>query len=466
MAKALRVVFIAALIFALPALGRADQTTVGVTLNGTSGTHIETSQSSNVPFVPLPVIDISYRHKRYEAHAEITPPLGPVPLANGSSLHAFYSQDPRLSYIDADLRYWSPDDRYAFGAGETIVNQSTLYAPSPYVAASRVVGFRLFGTGTIYDRGIHRLDVSFATSPAMQGLQNDGEAECASIVDTSLRWSVDMGHYVFVYGMRYINYAAAYTDANELADRNHLLMPFAGLEWPLHQRPESRRMHAAQFVPPKNAVAWRFGASLLAANGARSTFGSFSPTPIPFALLPQLWLERSDARSLISLDAIAPNSSSNLFGSLGQRWGYLRARALLRVTRRIALGVAEEVVNYRALGLRYQAETARSEGLAAAGLANIEQDVHGSLDASIDALPYAHLRTYEYVDLPRLRQPYAIVSYQHGARIDMALTRTAYGRVADVQYGLRYINQTSNYGFNDLTRTFSLVPFAGITAKL
>jgi hypothetical protein len=329
-----------------------------------------------------------------------------------------------------------------------------------------VVGFRLFATGTIYNRGIHRLEVSLAASPAMQGLENDGAAERASLLDGSLRWSVDMGRYAFVYGVRYINYSAAYTDANELADRNHLFMPFAGVEFPLHHRPSQAHPRSTARAPLDARSGWRFGAELLGANGARTTYGSESATPIPFVLLPQFALERRDARYIVAVDAIPSNDSADLFGSLGQRWNYVRARALLRVNRRLAFGAGEETVNYRSLGLAYLTQTARSNGLAFVGEANLENDVHGKLDATLDAAPYLHLRSYEFDDSPFFSHPYSTTTYQHGSRVDTSLTRTAYERGFELHYGLRYLNQTTNYGFRDLTRTFSLVPFAGISARL
>ncbi len=311
----------AALLFCFSAgAALADTTTVGVALNGTTGAHIEPGQAETIPFLPLPTFEIDHTHRQYELHLELMPPIGPVPLAPGTSFGGI-GQDPRVSYVSAELRYRAFDDRFAFGVGETILNQRTLYPPSTIVAASRVVGMRLFGSEALYATASHRLDARIAVSPSLQGLQSNGLAEYGSLVDAELRWSIVERRFIVAYGLRYVNYAAAYRERNALADRNHLLMPFVALDWPLGQMhapaPKGRIRLPASAAHAR--IGLRAGVSLLGTNGARS--GTFSPdAPLNFSLVPAIALAASAGRFELRTEGIAPNSQADPFGAAGQRW--------------------------------------------------------------------------------------------------------------------------------------------------
>jgi hypothetical protein len=59
------------------------------------------------------------------------------------------------------------------------------------------------------------------------------QPERASQVDGQLRYAVQTAGVTWAYGIRYINYAAHFESNGALSDRNTLLMPFAGVSFPL-----------------------------------------------------------------------------------------------------------------------------------------------------------------------------------------------------------------------------------------
>jgi hypothetical protein len=464
-----------ALICALTGTARADQTTIGVTVNGTTGAHIEPYQSESIPFLPLPTIEIDRTHEHLQLHLEVMPPIGPVPLAQGTSNYRFYSQDPRVSYVSGEVRYLFGQG-YALGLGETVLNQQTQYPPTPDVSSSRVVGLRLFGGATLLRIGNGTLFGSLAVSPSMQGLQAGYEPEHASLVDSSLRWSIDEGPYLFSYGVRYVNYTAAYTDANELADRNHLFMPFVAFDWRVGKHPRKPYERADPSWKPDRPALWHAGLSVLGTNGSRSTYSSSAVTPLPFVVLPLFSVNRTDAHSIVAFEGIPQNQSSNLFGSLGQSWSYMNADVLLRAGGgRYAFGVGESVVNLQlATPPKLEDEFGRSEGLHGIATAAIARNTRSVTTLRISVSPYLHLHS-----IVEFSRPIGLKSYEtdeHGARVDLALTRTIEMHGYAFAFGLRYINQTTDYGRMDpysaadtaldLTRSSALIPFIGANAPL
>lgn len=235
-----------AVLLPCPSLAR-DETTVGITINGTSGEHVEPSGVDSVPFLPLPIFEADYEHRRVALHLEGVPPIGPVSFSG-----RVFGQNSQvsLSYLSGDVSVILPGNRYSFGIGETVLNQQTDYPRRHETQTSRVVGARYIVRGLLYTSDRQRLEASFAFSRRVHAVQRTvfrfqelvgsgpaiprsvafEEPEHASLVDTSLRWSIRHERWTFLYGLRYINYAAAYDKNNSLADRNHFLMPFIGFE--------------------------------------------------------------------------------------------------------------------------------------------------------------------------------------------------------------------------------------------
>lgn len=449
---------------AATAAARADDgPSIGVSVNGTTGAHVEPVRTESIPFLALPTIELGYSRNALRAHVEIMPPIGPVPLAQGSSPY-LDAPDPRVSYMSGELDYAPFGGRYCLGVGETILNQRTEYPPHPYATASRVVGMRLVAGGAFYSRGNSALSGSFAVSPSMRGVQDGDFGERASLVDTQLRWSTTNGPYRFSYGVRYVNYAAAYTDRSELADRNHLFMPFVAIDW----KPSVRRRSAAapHAATRENAAArfkpWRAGLTLLGTNGYREV--ASIATPLNFVLQPLFSLERRDAHSIVAFEAIFPNQSSNLFGSPGQLWSYLNADALVRFGKgRTAAGIGESVVNLAAASPPpYVEESGRSEGLHAVVRTVVARSAREETFVRLSASPYLHLHSVDEYFSPRLPHSIGVESYQHGSRVDTSIGQRIEMRGYAFAFGLRYIDQTTNYGHGELTRSSSFMPFAGI----
>jgi len=466
--------------------GWADTTTIGITLNGTTGAHIEPDQAQAIPFLPLPMIEFDHVHKQLRVHVEAMPPIGPVPLAQNGSLYG-NSQNPRVSFLNADILYAPPDQPYSLGVGETIINQRTLYPPSPIAQSSRVVGMQLLVNATLYQYGRQRADASIAVNPGLQGLQvTNGTGlmplpEYGSLFDGSLRWSVDHGSYVLVYGVRYLNYTAAYHIDNSLADRNHLFMPFVGVDWPLQKakRASLRPQHAvdAISVAPSPGPRSTLEIAFLGTNGSRTSSQAFAPTVLPFDLVPAFSIARQFKRIELSGQFVAPNESSNPYGSQQTWWSYINVDALAQVRNsRLALGVGDTIVNLVPAEVGdFVSQHARAEGLHLALRATLLTNLHGALIADALITPYVHVYNEETVTLGQPPVPHALTSIDHGARIEASLHHlSSIGRYR-FDYGLRYVNQTTNYGPIEardpqagvlLTRSSSLMPFVGLRVPI
>lgn len=456
----------------------ADTTTIGITLNGTTGAHIESDQSQAIPFLPLPMFELEHVHKNWRVHLEAMPPIGPVPLAQNGSLFG-NNQDPRVSYVNGDLLYAPPDRPYAFGLGETIINQRTLYPPSTIAQSSRVVGLRVLANGTVYQAGRERAEITVAVNPALQGVQATSGAglmplaEYGSLFDASFRWTVDQGVYAWVYGVRYLNYTAAYRIDNSLADRNHLFMPFVGITWPLHKNSRTNvkgeRSAASAGAGPASNASSSFEVALWGTNGSRTTSESFAPTILPFDLVPAFSVTHAFKRYELSGEFIAPNESSNPYGAQQQVWSYLNADALVRLAGSgVALGVGDTIVNLAPEQINgFVAQHTRAEGLHLTVRAAVVKNLHGSWVAEALITPYTHVLNQETFALPK---PHVLASTDHGARIEASLHHVSSVGRYRFDYGLRYVNQTTNYGplFAGpragvlLTRSSSLMPFVGL----
>lgn len=239
------------LAFSSPVVCGAAETDVGIALTGTHGTHRESSGSAQAPIIPAPVIAISHRWKRFEVLAEGLPPLGTIGVAN----NGLGMRNVALTYANAGLRYWNRAGTFAFGLGETLYNQHTgvgvLQSPSFQtndVEYSRVVGVRYEIVSRLGRPGRDYWEVLFAADPAMHGrftytrtgTPTVGRGfqytagpywEKASQVEGGLRFVHAFGPYAISYGVRYLNYSAAFTrNFSPFADANTLLMPFVGIQ--------------------------------------------------------------------------------------------------------------------------------------------------------------------------------------------------------------------------------------------
>jgi hypothetical protein len=454
----------------------ADQTTVGVTVNGTTGAHIESDRTESLPFLPLPMIEVQHSHKNLLVRLEGLPPVGPVPLAQGGGFFDG-SPSPRVSYVDGDVLYRLPNRRFAFGIGETVFNQRTLYPPTTFVQSSRVVGMRYVASALLWSGIGSNLRLNVAVNPALQGMQTGYAAEYGSLVDASLRWSVRERRLLFVYGVRYLNYTAAYRFDNSLADRNHLFMPFAGVDVPLgRQRVADPAASPAPYRPaatPAHVTSVRL--ALLGTNGSRSFTDSYSDAPLAFDLLPEVSLAQAFGRYEIRADGIPPNAGANPFGSSQQRWSYLDVDALVRSRNgRFAFGVGNTVTNLRPLFTgQYENQHARTEALGAIWRAVLAQSLRDRIELQVRVEPYVHAATYISFAPPPPAQAFSKTIADHGARVDLTIAYVSQARPAGFTFGLRYVNQTTNYGpFNTgfnagapgafLARSTSLMPFAGL----
>jgi hypothetical protein len=477
-----RVIIAMVLYAACAALARADTTTIGITLNGTTGAHVEPNQAEAVPFLPLPMFELEHVHKNLRLRLEAVPPIGPVPLAQNSSLFGD-NQDPRVSFLNGEVLYAPPDVPYAFGLGETVINQRTLYPPSSIAQSSRVVGLRLLANATLYENGPERAEASVAVNPSLQGLQQTSGAslmplaEYGSLFDASLRWTVSHDRYDFVYGVRYLNYTAAYRIDNSLADRNHLFMPFVGIDWPLEKRKHaSVRTHSAahpQTGAPAPAANWTFGVGFLGTNGARTTSVSFAPTILPFNLVPVFSVAHTVKRYELSGEFVAPNEHSDPYGASQTWWSYINVDALAHLgNSRLALGVGDTIVNLAPAPVSsFVSQHTRAEGLHLTVRTTLVENLHGALIADALITPYSHVLNQETTAFAPPALPRVFTTTDHGARIEASLHHLCSVGNYRLDYGLRYVNQTTNYGALDpshpqsgvlLTRTSSLMPFVGL----
>jgi hypothetical protein len=86
--------------------------------------------------------------------------------------------------------------------------------------------------------------------------------------------------------------------------------------------------------------------------------------------------------------------------------------------------------------------------------------------------PYLHVFNDE-TEMPPSGPSRSFVSTEHGARVEAWIHRVTWLGKYGLDYGLRYVNQTTNYGPFDsrdpqsgvlLTRSSSLMPYVGIKA--
>jgi len=471
-----------------PLAVKADQTTIGISLNGTTGHHVEPNRIESIPFLPMPMIEIEHIHQHLHARLEIVPPIGPVPLAQSDGFIE-NGQDPRVSYLNGELSYALPSSPITLGIGETIINQRTLYPGQPIIQASRVVGMRLIARAHLYDDGTRSLDADFSVNPALHGLQTNEItdpsipssaiipqlAEHGSLIDTSLRWSIKEGRYALLYGVRYINYTAGYSRDGSLADRNHLFMPFVGVDWSVGKDESATSRHVGLSGIPAKLVrapaSWTtVGMNLFGTNGNRTETGAFSDTPLEVALLPAFLLNHGFGRYEIDSEATLPNAGPNPYGGQQEVWSLLTVDGLVHVNARYAFGLGETVGNIDPIHLQpFEQTHTRTEALDIVGRMTLARDVRGHVDATLRLEPDLHVTSSVAFSQPNLI-PLAFGTVERGSRVVGDIARVSDVGRFGLTYGLRYVNQTTNYGYIgslgvQLTRSTSLMPFAGVTVR-
>lgn len=245
--------FLFVLALMAPAYARADETTFGLALTGTHGTHRESQGEAKAPLIPAPVLAISHRFKRFEIVAEGLPPIGTIRVAN----NGLGMQSIALTYGDATLRYWNKRQTFAVGFGETLYNQRTTFLEfqdsffrDNVINNSRIAGTRYEIVGRAVLAGRNFLQAQLALNPAMHGryiVANQDtnftrgrtftftarpEWERASQVDADLRFVHPFGQFALSYGVRYLNYQAVFTRRPwaPFADANSFVMPYVALQ--------------------------------------------------------------------------------------------------------------------------------------------------------------------------------------------------------------------------------------------
>ena len=466
----------------------ADETAFGITLNGTTGHHVESDRTESIPFLPLPMFDLEHTHGNLIVHLEGVPPIGPVPLAQSDGFGG--SQDPRVSFINGEVLYASPLLPVMLGIGETVLNQRTLYPGTPFIQSSRVVGVRYVGRATLYAGTRQRVEASIAVNPSMQGLQYTAatgpfitfngsnpllpHAEYASLVDSSVRWTIDEGRYAIAYGVRYLNYTAAYSENNSLADRNHLFMPFIGVDVYGKRKallePHTAASHPPTLATPPRTQATTFGMAFFGTNGNRTNTSAYSDSPLSFTLAPMLWLDHKAGKFELASEGFLPNASANPFGtSVNNTWSDLSVDGLVNVLgSRFALGLGETVTNLAPVKQpQYVDSHSRSAAVDLVGRLVLARDFRSHLDLNLRVDPYVHVTAITNYTRPGTR-PLSLKTIAHGARFDASIVRTVEVGRFGLSYGLRNINQTTCYfscgtTYPYLTRSTSLMPFVGLS---
>lgn len=433
------------------------------------------------------MFEFNYGRKRVHIRAEIVPPIGPVSLGTGPF---GYSQEPRLSYLNAEALYYSSNGRYALGLGETVLNQRTLYPPTPVVQASRVVGVRYSARAMLFATSRASLEAALAVNPSLHGLQYTGagrasfdDAERGAMIDTALRWSVPTPHFIFSYGLRYINYSAAYCATGALADRNNFLLPFVAFDWTLHNDPPGSEPEPAFRAPKAEAPssnATYAGMSLYGSTGSHSLTGG-PVTARSFAIVPQFEARRVFGRFTLHANGFLPEGSVDPFGSSRYTTSYLDAGLSYRPgDGRYAFGLSDTAINQR---YNFGAQVApiqpyfrnRSDGLRYTASATFSPSLGNAFVVEAGVVPYLHMTSYFSGETPQ-GTVHTVATYYRGSLIDASLRWQHAIRRTVFSYGLRYINQ-SMLLFTSVPppgiapssvveHDSSLMPFAGVSLAI
>jgi hypothetical protein len=209
--------------------------------------------------------------------------------------------------------------------------------------------------------------------------------------------------------------------------------------------------------------------NLFGTNGNRTETGAYSDTPLEVALLPAFSIDHGFGRYEIDTEAMLPNAGPNPYGAQQELWSLLTVDALVHTNSRYAFGLGETVGNIDpARPVAFVQTHTRSEALDLIGRMTLARDERGRVDATLRLEPDLHVT--ESIDFTQPGAPFGYTTVARGSRVEGDLARiTDFGKVG-VTYGLRYVNQATNYGGAgslgvDLTRSTSLMPFVGLTIR-
>jgi hypothetical protein len=244
------------------------ETTLSLTINALSGQHeVDGGHIDKLSFAPLPLGELTLRRGDESLRLEGLPPV-----TFGYNNAGDGALSTRLSILNATYRHRFAGGWFV-GAGQTIYNQLTTYAPvsgsffyqrgllvqpinGSEAQYSRVTGAR-FEVGRTLEFSRDRIDFSVAVNPRMRGIQYTRiptffstcqfaagglNSTCVQQVDTfadpenasQVDLSALAAHRVFkhgeiLYGLRYLNYTAHYDDfPGKIADRNVGFAPVLG----------------------------------------------------------------------------------------------------------------------------------------------------------------------------------------------------------------------------------------------
>ncbi len=248
----LRAAVVAGAVFVCAARAGAEPLDVSAALsvNALTGQHQPgDGEVDRFSLLPLPLGEITLRSGANALRVEGLPPVT-IGYSGGSG-----PLSTRLSILNVTLRHAFAGGWFV-GAGQTVYNQSTLYAsPSGETQASRVTGLRL-EAGRMFGSGANRIEVFAAVNGSMHGVgyttvpstftsctfgNNPGcvtttvsatsaDPETAAQVDLTARLAHRVSpHGDLLLGLRYVNYTAHYDAApGVLADRNTGFGPSLG----------------------------------------------------------------------------------------------------------------------------------------------------------------------------------------------------------------------------------------------
>lgn len=429
----------------VPQYVRADQTSVGVQLAGTHGTHRESEGTVNAPLVPVPIVTVSHRAGCFEVAAEGLPPVGPIRIAN----NGLGMRDIALTYVDGSVRYWNRSGTLGIGVGETLYNQRTTFVRvqdathfGTEVDQSRVAGTRYEIAGRVPIGTKNEFRATLGVNPAMHGryaydlrvvngpfpivAHSPANWERASQVDADARFVHRSGAYAFSYGVRYLNYTAAYTSwaAPRFADSNSLLMPYVGVERFFGASAAARADMSQAPCLTRSALAHidAFAGAQIAA-GHQQTVSRTARAARSAMALAGIRVRRGPYEGFAVTLPVLYAAAGARYWLPGERTAFGVGDALY--TSRTRLGLREEVA-VRAAGVRYEA------------LQRIALSGRQSLTLDLAAAPRMHQRLTSWIDNLHGTFP---ASFATGSLVDASATFEVPSATRHMWlYGVRYLN--------------------------
>jgi hypothetical protein len=218
----------------MPLAGPADQTEVGISVGPLIGVHEEPGELSHIPPVPIPILQASQRFGAFKVTLEGFPVAPQIVETNSTQ-----TLTTNLAFFDGVATVDVLKGRMAFGAGELIYNQATLYQPPGFYVSSRVVGGRYEVSGLpLRDRRFRIAldfmpvlvaDVAYRTKTNPTPYATTPER--GSQFEARATYDVPRGKNVLRFGLRYINYVSTLIEKGVLADRNTGVIPSVGYYW-------------------------------------------------------------------------------------------------------------------------------------------------------------------------------------------------------------------------------------------